>query len=83
MSLGGEICSDQCDGEGKHTPKFMPKAQSVSEETIAALKSEEVGQYSFVKVPKHTGQSSNWVESNFEEWQGEYETLATRVVKTS
>ena len=61
----------------------MSKAQSVSEETIAALKKEEVGQYFFVKVPKHTGRSNNWVASNFEEWQGEYETLATRVVETS
>ena len=80
MSLGGKICFDQCDGEGKHSPKSMPKAQSVSEETIAALEREEVGQYSFVKVPKHTGQSNSWVASNFEEWQSEYETLATRFV---
>ena len=50
-------------------PSFRPKCSLSLKRWFAALESEEVDQYSLVKVPKRTEQSNNWAASNFEEWQ--------------
>ena len=45
---------------------------SLKKKRFAALDTNEMDQYSRIKVPKRTEQSNNWAVRNFKEWQRDY-----------